>query len=286
MKKYVSLLLIIGMVLGLSVSITAASYIVCDISVLSDTSASVELRWADGSTSKKIQIVGYWAEDDTLVIEYVTGTNLLSGWNSRVIEGDNYSFPMKVRLVEQGIDKPIFTDISETSAGYNSILNLYYQNVINGYPEGDFRPNNPVQRSEFSKMVALAADYTLEENLNSTFPDLANDSWAKKYIMTLSVKGILSGYASGDFRPTGKITIGEVLKVIDYTFTFYDTSHHYPYGVTAHWSSESFESMVEAGIVLPSDAFYYPYTPNVNATRVQCAQLLSRAIEVLHDTKQ
>jgi hypothetical protein len=264
----------------------AASYIVCDVTVLSETSALVELRWSDGSNLKNIQIVSWAEEKGTLVIEYKTGTSLPTGWNKRVIEGDSYNFPMKIKLVEQGSVKPVFTDISVSSVGYESILNLYYQNVINGYTEGDFRPSNPVQRSEFAKMMALAADYTLQDNLSSTYPDLTNDHWSKKYVMTLSEKGILSGYTSGLFMPTGKITISEVLKVIDYTFTFYEDDHHYPYTVTEDWSSDYFVSLVEAGIILPSDAFYYPYTPKANATRVQCAQLLSRAMEVLHDTTQ
>jgi hypothetical protein len=162
---------------------------------------------------------------------------------------------------------------------------LYYQGVINGYVEGDFRSQNLVQRSEFSKMVALAAKHPLLVDATSIFPDVSNDHWAKKYIMTLADIGVLSGYPSGEFGPDDQVNIGQVLKVINYTFDFYNYNIAYTHETPAHWSTENFVNLVAAGIVLPEDDFYYPYTPDVNATRQQCAELLSRAMEKINELK-
>ena len=110
---------------------------------------------------------------------------------------------------------------------------------------------------------------------------MTNDFWAKPYIMTLANIGILSGYPSGNFGPSDQVTIGQVLKVIDLTFNFYDYNKTYPYSLSNHWTNEHFQSLVAAGIILSEDDFYYPYTPDVPATRLQCEELLSQAIKIL-----
>lgn len=284
MKKALGILLTVVLMIVATSSASAANHVICHLNVLSETSAKIELVWSGGS-GENIQIISWSTNQNTLVITYKVGSNVPSGWNVRTIEDDDFAFPMKVRLNEQGSDGDVFTDLSVGDPGYESIMNLYYQGVIDGYPTGDVRPNNLVQRSEFAKMVTLAAKHTLRDDLASTFPDVSDTYWGRKYIMTLANVGVLSGYPSGAFGPADQITIGQVLKVIDYTFDFYNYDVEYDHDLTYHWSNESFEALVAAGIVLPEDAFYYPYTPNVNATRQQCAILLSRAMEKVNETK-
>lgn len=286
MKKVVSIIMVSLLIMSMSTVIYAADeHVVCEIDVRSEQSAVVTLNWSKGSDSSNIQMAGWRADGGTLYISYRINNGLSSRMNKRTIESPDYQFPMRIVLINQDDESEVFTDLTESNRAYDSILNLYYQGVINGYPTGDFRPENLVQRSEFSKMVTLAAGYNSLTDVDSSFPDMAVGHWAEDYVMTLSAKGILVGYPNGNFGIADNITIGAVLKVIDETFNFYEYEGKYPYDLADNWSNGYFESLVAAGIVNTSDTFYHPYTPNAKATRAQCAELLSRAMEKLSETK-
>lgn len=286
MRKVISLIMISLLIMSMSTySYAADEHVICEIDIRSEQSAIVTLKWSKDSDNSNIQMAGWRADGDTLYISYRINNQLSSPMNKRTIESSDYQFPMGIVLINQDDDTAIFTDLAESHRAYDSILNLYFRGVINGYPSGDFRPENLVQRSEFSKMVTLTAGYDLLEDVDSTFPDMPLGHWAEDYVMTLSRKGILVGYPSGDFGIADNISIGAVLKVIDETFNFYAYDQQYPYALEDNWSNDYFESLVAAGIVNGDDTFYYPYTPNAKATRAQCAELLSRAIAILNETK-
>lgn len=104
--------------------------------------------------------------------------------------------------------------------------------------------------------------------------------------MPLAAKGILKGKGEGLFDPNGQIKVGEVLAVLTRTFNLFEGDVVYPYTLKSHWSNEAFLTAVEDGILLPTDSFYQNYDPEVPATREQCAVLLSRVLENLHDVTQ
>lgn len=259
--------------------------VICEIEVLSEQSAYVRLKWSEPGVNEPIQITGWQLDGDTLVISYKTGPNAAEGFDSRKVEGTNYSFPMKVMLVENSNANPL-SDLPQDKQFKESILNLYYRGIISGYPDGTFKPKQSVSRAEFAKLVTLSASYDLIESSKVTFSDVADNHWAKSYINTLSDKGILYGKKAGIFDPSGNITLGEIIAVIDRTFTFYsDGGSPYPKLQSEHWSNENFLNLVSSGIIIPTDDFYNEYKPNSLATREQCALLLSRALTKLHEVK-
>lgn len=71
--------------------------------------------------------------------------------------------------------------------------------VIDGYPDGTFKPNEFVTREEMTKMMVLA--YGLEEDTNQSvqFDDVSG--WAADYIGILASLGIIEGKGEGLFAP-------------------------------------------------------------------------------------
>ncbi|MCU0289665.1 MAG: S-layer homology domain-containing protein [Acidobacteria bacterium] len=60
------------------------------------------------------------------------------------------------------ITDPIFVDVqNRTDWFFNYVHCLSGLKIINGYPDGTFKPGNPVSRSEFIKMVVLAVEKIL-----------------------------------------------------------------------------------------------------------------------------
>ncbi len=81
--------------------------------------------------------------------------------------------------------------------------------LITGYPDGTFKPNNPISRAEFA---AIASRFDqLKTGLNLPFNDVGAGHWAYDVIASAADKGWVNGYPDGSFKPENKITRAEVV---------------------------------------------------------------------------
>lgn len=103
-----------------------------------------------------------------------------------------------------------------------SIRNLVEMGVISGYPDGTFKPENPVNRAEALKIIlqslrSLQADkgadvFVMPENF-SKFSDLTSSDWYATYVAEGVDKGIVSGYPDGTFKGGNTVNLAEALKM-------------------------------------------------------------------------
>jgi hypothetical protein len=110
-----------------------------------------------------------------------------------------------------------FPDLPSYFWAYDEITALVKGQIINGYPDDTFKPNNAITRAEFAKMILLSMGYQppLAGTNIPVFPDLtADDMWANTYIMGAVQHHLMQGYPDGSFRPRNSITMAEVLTVI------------------------------------------------------------------------
>jgi hypothetical protein len=115
-----------------------------------------------------------------------------------------------------------FSDIQNTFAK-NYIETLGQQGVISGFPDGTYRPNNPIKRSEFAKMLALALDLPLNEDSASSFTDVPN--WAKPYVGALVDAEITNGKKPGQFGSDLPITRQEMIIMFVRAMGFEEFAH-------------------------------------------------------------
>ena len=89
--------------------------------------------------------------------------------------------------------------------------------ILDGYPDGTFRPTNTIKRSEMAKMIAVlsnAGDDVSDLYASAcTFADAKND-WAASYIAYCAQTGIVSGRNATTFDPNGKVTGIETAKML------------------------------------------------------------------------
>lgn len=112
-----------------------------------------------------------------------------------------------------------YTDTSgyawEKSIGY-----LTGQGILEGYADGRFRPDQKMNRAEFTKIVVAArfapSDY--QAFSEGCFADVQEKTWYTSYVCFAQNKGIVAGYPDGLFRPDAKINQAEALKVLLLTF--------------------------------------------------------------------
>jgi len=110
----------------------------------------------------------------------------------------------------------LFSDVNNSFIYFDAISYLSENNIINGYPDGTFKPGNTINRAEFMKIVIGATDTNIYGD--NCFPDVKNE-WFASYICTGLKSNVINGYPDGTFRPELEINVVEALKM---TFNAFD----------------------------------------------------------------
>ena len=106
-----------------------------------------------------------------------------------------------------------YTDVSdETLSAKLNDLSKY--NIINGYENGTFRPDNSITRAEFSKIIMCATMNDYITDYKKGFIDVADGFWAEKYIYSAKMLGIVNGTTESTFEPEANITNEQAIKMI------------------------------------------------------------------------
>lgn len=99
----------------------------------------------------------------------------------------------------------------------DAVARLGALDVLAGYPDGTFRPDQPVTRAEFAKIIvsALGVGEAAQYAAGVTkFADVPADHWAAGYINVAVDLGIINGYPDGSFAPENPVTFAEAIKMI------------------------------------------------------------------------
>lgn len=78
---------------------------------------------------------------------------------------------------------------------------------MGGYPDGSFKPNDPVSREELAATIVRA--YNLSGEATVKFSDIKSGSWSYGSVQTLVANKITTGYPDGTFKPKKSVTRAE-----------------------------------------------------------------------------
>ncbi len=121
-------------------------------------------------------------------------------------------------LTDQNIRKSIgkdYPDVGPLSWYYLYIKYLSIYNIISGYPDGTFHPEEFVTRAEFATMASRFDTTPPGGKEPRVFKDVSSGHWAKASIDYLSAKNVVSGDPTGDFRPDENITRAEAVTMLN-----------------------------------------------------------------------
>lgn len=114
-----------------------------------------------------------------------------------------------------------FTDTA-SSPYAEAIAYVKSAGIVQGYPDGTFRPDNTINRAEFIKILVYAK-YSQDEiqaclhNIQSLW-DIPLSAWYAAPICTAFRNGAVSGYPDGTFRPERTINFAEAAKILTHVF--------------------------------------------------------------------
>ncbi|MDX2099297.1 MAG: S-layer homology domain-containing protein [Leptolyngbyaceae cyanobacterium bins.59] len=103
-----------------------------------------------------------------------------------------------------------FYDVPSNYWAQGFIQELASRDVIKGFPDGSFRPNEPVTRAQFASMVRNAFNRAQIRG-NVSFVDVPSNYWAASAIQSAYTTGFMAGYPGNVFNPSQNIPRVQVL---------------------------------------------------------------------------
>lgn len=165
--------------------------------------------------------VGHWAEK-TICLLYLEGT--VSGKSEGIFDPDGNitrAEILKMILLNSGETVPLsfeespFSDVDEEDWFYGYVMYGFDLGVVEGYDDGTFHPNDPVNRAEALTMLLRMAGSAEETSTSGLgFGDLLMDDWFYDEVGLGIDYGLVEGYEDGTFRPGGLITRAEAATII------------------------------------------------------------------------
>ncbi|MGW9127514.1 S-layer homology domain-containing protein [Paenibacillus chitinolyticus] len=110
----------------------------------------------------------------------------------------------------QAASTETLTDLNRSYA-QKEIEGLISEGILSGYPDGTFKPENPITRAEFAKILVLALGLKEEPAKSASFHDVDASSWYSGYVGSLVASGITQGTTASTFSPDAKVTREELV---------------------------------------------------------------------------
>lgn len=165
--------------------------------------------------------------------------------------------------------------------GKEAIMKLYEKNIVNGYDDGNFRPDGNVTRAEFVKMAVGAFNLTGEAS-SIAFDDVSKKDWYYEFVNAAVANEIVQGYGS-KFNPSSQITRQDAA-VILYRIISLEGLNMLKQGSfedeaeISDYALEPVKSMAGAGIISGSDG---KFMPENNSTRAEAVQMIYNVMNYL-----
>ncbi|MBC9783577.1 DUF4347 domain-containing protein [Heliobacterium chlorum] len=105
-----------------------------------------------------------------------------------------------------------YSDVPSNHWAFESIARLQAMNLLQGYPDGSFKPDRFVTRGELATLVSKWKQLT--SNGHSTFGDVQGH-WAEKSIAAMEEANIIKGYPDGFFHPNQAVTRAEIVVLMN-----------------------------------------------------------------------
>lgn len=168
--------------------------------------------------------------------------------------------------------KLTLSDVADTASYATAVNTLVALNVINGYEDGTFLPDNLITRAEATKvMVAALNQLDAAEGMKGStqFTDVeAKHEWATGFINAGVQAGYINGMGDGTFAPDANVTYAQMIKMLVSSMGYDEYATFmggYPNGYLSIANSEGVTTGVKANA-------------NDNVTRAQVAQLVYNAL--------
>lgn len=166
-----------------------------------------------------------------------------------------------------------FPDMGNTWYRYREAAQyLKDQDVLGGYPDGNFKPKETINRAELLKIVFKGRSDVVPVR-RRCFSDVSPDEWYAPYVCAAKNRGIVDGFENGTFKPGEPVNFAEAVKIVLIAY-----GHDVPESSGEGWY-KPYTQELERLEILPRHS-YVPWAP---LTRERAADLLWRILRFEND---
>jgi hypothetical protein len=153
------------------------------------------------------------------------------------------------------------------------------EGFVKGYTDGTFKPDQPVTRAEFSKMLNQALGVTGMATIN--MKDLKTTDWYYNEVRKAVSAGYITGYTDNTFKPDNNITRQEAASMIAKVIPNYGTTTKLTgildTGDISNWAKGSVEAVFGRGYITGDNRNMY--RPLGALTRAEACVILLRLLD-------
>lgn len=160
------------------------------------------------------------------------------------------------------------------------VSDLMGKGILAGYADGTFRPESPLTRAEFAKIISLTFSFDPKRSDSPLFLDIEEEFWALPFIERLWKAQIIEGFPDNTFRAQEPIKRAELAAMLTRVINWPLVASSFPPTFTdldsRHWGFQYIETGAWQGAWdgYPNGSFQ----PDRYASRAEVAALIARLL--------
>lgn len=180
-----------------------------------------------------------------------------------------------------------FKDLSPTISSIHEVNYLVNKEVISGYDDGTFKPNNLIQKQHIAKMVTEALNLSTANVQNPGYADVPTGHYYYKYVAAAQNAGIFT--EQGNFEPTATVTRAYMAEILQRAYKLQPVPNTQgevvnPFADVVEGSSQ-YEAIlavssnhIATGSQMANNPEVVMFNPNNPLTRLHFSAFLARAM--------
>jgi len=153
----------------------------------------------------------------------LTEQKLIVGYEDQTLRPDRSISRAEVSMIlsrQQGwsipVQNTVFPDVTKDHYASGAIAEAEKRGFIKGFPDGSFRPNEPILRADLAVLLNRIFTYSSGE-FQQTFIDVGRDEYYSEAINLLAGASIIQGYEDQSFKPKKPLTRAEFATMLTRT---------------------------------------------------------------------
>ncbi|MGB9792961.1 MAG: S-layer homology domain-containing protein, partial [Thermacetogeniaceae bacterium] len=196
-----------------------------------------------------------------------------------------------------GVTGQFITVPAERSAAFPDLVGhwaaadvsaLYAGGVVQGYPDGSFRPDAPITRAEFTVLLTKAVGWSGLNSSTGFADDQEIPAWARPFVAKARQGGLVHGYPDGRFLPDRQLSRAEAAVLLDAALRVFEPAAGASGAAALPWKDReripawalpAVERLYAAGIMRGRSA--EAFDPDAGMTRAEMAAAVCRLLEAI-----